>query len=952
MDLVLCHRTADFDVLGAAVGIACWQPGTQIVLTGGAHPGVQAFLSLYRDELPLLELRAVNPDQIRSLTIVDTQRRELLGKAAAWLDLPGVTIHLYDHHLEAESDIAAQRVQIEPVGATTTLIVEHLKPLLAEAPHLLSAAAATVMALGIHADTGSLTYENSTERDAQALAWLMAQGAHQRAIGEFSEPGLSPKLQTLLTQGLAQLKTSNDQGYQIGSVLLTTPDYTPGMSTLAAHLINLTETDCLLLGNLYRNHHHAQPRLAVIARARKPGINLHALLQPWGGGGHASAAALTIKTDDPQGVMAQLLEQLRQQLPPAVVARTIMSAPVRTIRPETTIDEARRTLLRYGHSGLSVVDTQGSLLGIISRRDLDIALHHGFGHAPVKGYMSAPVQTITPDTPLTAIATQMAQQDIGRLPVIAAGQLVGIVTRTDVLRQLYHPQQHPPHPTGIPGMSGKVALRSDAAMPVLQHRLQTYLPSQLRDLLQQLTARAAERGWQLYLVGGAVRDLWLAPSPEHYQAKEFDLVVDGVVDGLEFAPEGIAAEHLDNPTETPSLAPPSPPAGVLLAEAWQAAHPDVQLQVYGQFQTAALHWGSDSALPGFSVDIATARTEFYPYPAAYPEVSASSIRQDLYRRDFTINALAIRLTNHGDWGAGELLDFFGGISDLEQKQVRVLHPNSFIEDPTRIFRAVRFAVRLGFQLEPQTEAYIRHAVASGVYQHRPEQRKLPSLQSRLRNELKYLLQEDYWVPALQLLGDLGALQCLHPQLIPSPELWRRMRLTARWLAHLKTATDSLPSLTAWQMMLETLIAGLPAHLRQTVAANLNLAEEGQQRLQRLESSQKEVQEAILTAHAPNNAPQNFPSKIVQCLSRFEIPLLILVASQSNSQVRRILWRYLTHWRQVKPLLNGNQLQQLGYRPGPQLRQILAQVLAATLDGQITDETSAIDYVYRQFPVEN
>jgi tRNA nucleotidyltransferase (CCA-adding enzyme) len=911
MDLVLCHRTADFDVLGAAVGMACWHPGTQIVLTGGGHPGVQAFLALYRDEFPMLEVRAVNPEAIRSLTIVDTQRRELLGNAAAWLDLPGVTINLYDHHLEAEADIVAQTVQLEPVGATTTLIVEHLQ----RAQIQLSTAAATVMALGIHADTGSLTYENSTARDALALAWLIQQGAHQRAIGEFSEPGLSPQLQALLTQGLAQLQITTHQGYHLASVLLPTPDYTPGMSTLAAHLITLTETDALLLGNLYHNHADS-PRLAVIARARKPGINLHALLQPWGGGGHASAAALTLKTDAPEAVMADLLAQLCQQLPPPIVAKSIMSAPVRTIRPETTIDEARRTLLRYGHSGLSVVDAQGQLLGMISRRDLDIALHHGFGHAPVKGYMSAPVRTITPETPLTEIANQMAQHDIGRLPVVAAGQLTGMVTRTDVLRQLYQMQQRPPAPTNPDEFS------SGDAGAQLQQRLQAYLPPTLWQLLQKIAQRASERGWQLYLVGGAVRDLWLAASPEQYQVREFDLVVDGVANSATAA----SIEPADSP----------PAAGVILAESWRSEHPEVQVQVYGQFQTAALHWGNDSSLPGFSVDIATARTEFYPYPAAHPEVSASSIRQDLYRRDFTINALAIRLTPTGK--GGELLDFFGGIADLEQRQIRVLHPNSFIEDPTRIFRAVRFAVRLGFRLEPQTEAYIRHAIASGVYQ-RLEQRKAPSLQSRLRNELSYLLQAEYWVAALELLGDLGALSCLHPQLMPSAQLWRRMRLADRWLQHLAQESVSVQS---WQLMLETLIAGLPPEHRETVAANLNLSPDSQHRLQVLDASQQQINQQISTTM--------LPSEMVQRLQAFEVPLLILVASQSQALTRRMLWRYLNHWRWVKPLLNGNQLQQLGYRRGPQLRHILEAVRAATLDGQITDVASATAYVQECFSV--
>ncbi|HEY9689869.1 MAG TPA: poly(A) polymerase, partial [Coleofasciculaceae cyanobacterium] len=113
MDLVLCHMTVDFDALGAAVGWARLHPGAKIVLAGGAHPGVQAFLALHRDEYPLIERRSVNPKRIRSLVVVDTQQRDRLGKLAEWLDLPQVeSITLYDHHLGVTSDIPATEQQI------------------------------------------------------------------------------------------------------------------------------------------------------------------------------------------------------------------------------------------------------------------------------------------------------------------------------------------------------------------------------------------------------------------------------------------------------------------------------------------------------------------------------------------------------------------------------------------------------------------------------------------------------------------------------------------------------------------------------------------------------------------------------------------------------------------------------------------------------------------------
>ena len=273
-------------------------------------------------------------------------------------------------------------------------------------------------------------------------------------------------------------------------------------------------------------------------------------------------------------------------------------------------------------------------------------------------------------------------------------------------------------------------------------------------LLTQIATAAQQQGWHLYVVGGAVRDLLMAPADVAVVLKDIDLVVDSfqfpVVDG----------------------------AGVVLAQQLQQQYPEAELQVHGEFQTAALIWRSRAGHAPLMLDIATARTEFYPYPAANPEVEPSSIRQDLYRRDFTINAMAIRLTSPQP---GLLLDFFGGYLDIQQCQVRVLHANSFIEDPTRIFRAVRFAVRLGFSLDSQTETFIRYAVDSGIYSDLQKQRKqrLPALQTRLKAELTYIFQADYWAKSLGLLDKLGALSCLHPSLTIDADLWRQMHRVDR-----------------------------------------------------------------------------------------------------------------------------------------------------------------------------
>jgi tRNA nucleotidyltransferase (CCA-adding enzyme) len=914
MDLILCHTTADFDSLGAAVGLSRLLPGSRIVLSGGTHPAVGEFLALHRDEYPLIERRSVNPLQIRSITVVDTCRQSQLGKAAEWLTLPQLhQLRVYDHHTQLTPDIPTPHIHLEPIGATTTLIVEQLQA----AGIQPTAFEATVMALGIHVDTGSLTYPQSTSRDARAIAWLMDQGASLQVVAEYVEPGLSPLLQDLLSEALEQFQLDQHHGYQIRSVLLPTAQYLPGLSSLASQLLDITDSDAVLLGVRYPVGE--EERITVIGRSAHRDINLAPVFQAAGGGGHAQAASLSRRGDHPEQLLDQLRQALLDQLPEPPQAQDLMSSPVRTIRPETTISEAQRVLLRYGHSGLSVVDEQGQLAGVISRRDLDIALHHGFGHAPVKGYMALNPKTISPKTPLPEIEALMVTYDIGRLPVLEAGQLMGIVTRTDVLRQLH--QGHAPGDR----LAGFCPLPTDVA-DLLQHRL---VP-ELWNLLARAARHAESRGWNLYLVGGGVRDLLLADPTTPLQLSDIDLVVDGYHRAL---------------TEA---------AGVELAQALQAWYPAARLEVHGRFQTAALLWHQDPLFGSLWVDIATARTEFYPYPAANPEVESSSIQQDLYRRDFTINALAVRLTAPR---VGALLDYFGGLLDLEAQQIRVLHPNSFIEDPTRIYRAVRFAVKLGFQLEARTEDYIRYALESGVFERtRGENGVAPALQTRLRAELRTILEAPYWQAALQLLGQLNALRCLHPKLQLDRQLGRSLRLINQawqWLHRHYPGDEprprpTEPPISHWLLLLETLLTSLPATERSQVAQDLQLPIESIRRLQ-------QVDQAVATLQA-GLSPLALPSDIVYCLREVDVPSLLLSLPALTRQQRRQLWTYLTRWLDIRSPLSGEDLRVLGYRPGPQFREMLDQLLRKLLDGEFPQGTPAAiaalaaDYLQQHFPL--
>ena len=525
--------------------------------------------------------------------------------------------------------------------------------------------------------------------------------------------------------------------------------------------------------------------------------------------------------------------------------------------------------------------------------------------------MTLNLKTVTPQTPLSEIQSLMVTYDVGRLPVLDQDALVGIVTRTDVLRQMYPSQP----------VDSDLTLSKTNVYARLQTSLQAY-PTTLESgelwaLLTQIAEAAQQRGWHLYVVGGAVRDLLLAAADTTVSLKDIDLVVDSFQSPVM---EG---------------------AGVVLAQQLQLQYPDADLQVHGEFQTAALIWRAKADQGPLMIDIATARTEFYPYPAANPEVEPSSIRQDLYRRDFTINAMAIRLTAPQP---GLLLDFFGGYLDIQQRQVRVLHANSFIEDPTRIFRAVRFAVRLGFTIDAQTETFIRYAVDSGIYtdlQKQPQSKRLPALQTRLKAELNYIFQADYWAQSLGLLDKLGALSCLHPSLSIDAELWRQMHRVGRWRQRFAKEVGDIGA-EPWLLRLELLLARVEA--RSQIAKNLQLPLGSIQRLQQLAT----VEISLLEQFTQSVSLK--PSLIYQTLTGYDFSLLLLLSVRHPQQIGTYVWRYITHWIHSKPPIDGHDLKRFGYVPGPLYRKILTSLTHATLDGEITSLKSAKTYLELHYPL--
>lgn len=413
------------------------------------------------------------------------------------------------------------------------------------------------------------------------------------------------------------------------------------------------------------------------------------------------------------------------------------------------------------------------------------------------------------------------------------------------------------------------------------------------QILQSAAAIAQGMDFRLYAVGGIVRDHLLRPNLANMSATRISEVNQDLPD-------------LDLVVEQGTR------AGIRVAIALHQLYPQARLQIHEKFQTAELIW---TGAHSFTLDLATARLETYAYPGANPQVEFGSLRQDLGRRDFSINAMALEL--NPDLIISPLIDLFNGFQDLELHLVRAIRPGSFVEDPRRIFRAVRFAVRFNFAIAPEIRTEIEETLATGLHDQIGG--------SRLRAEINYLLAPEFLAKKLvliwRLLHQLGALHCIyHPfDLSPNFELqWKR------WLRWQTYFLDSQPNPN-----LEFLLADLPSSSINTL--NLGLTALQQKRLIQVDQVGIEIPQVSGSK----------PSEAVAVLEKYDPVVLIIFGSKTSDRaLRRLVWQYFQIWSKIKSPLTGEDLKQMGCLPGKLMGQILQSLRYAALDGEIKDKLAA------------
>ncbi len=843
MDLILTHTNTDFDGLGAMVAAKRLYPRALAAYAPQLNSNVKRFVRLHAESFGLQPLTEVDLGAVTRIILVDTQD---LGRVGVRLP-EGLDAVIWDHHPPFE---APPHGEVRRIGAATSLLVHALM----REGQTLTPPEATAMLLGIYADTGQLTYPSTTPEDLEAAAYLLRQGGQLDTVAEYLETVLSARQQDLFKALLDRAERHALPGSQALLAGLNWHDDAPELSMLTSKLIDLTGADVTAIA--VQTPDGEGSRTQFVARSSIPGFDVRELLAPWSPRGHAGAASAHAPDLPVEEVLPVLRERLQKLVRQEPTARQLMSHPVRTLELEIRVKDAAEQLSRFGHSAMPVMH-RGKPQGVISRRDLDRALAHGRGNASIQGMVARRVEAVSPDTPLSEIQARMVGKDIGRLLVLDGGMLVGIVTRSDVLRARYDLEgPSNPHP-----LAGNLASRLHAAWP-----------RDWAELLDAIGNLAGET--PTYLVGGAVRDLLLG-QPN----LDVDLVVEG--DAIALA-RHFASRH----------------GGTIKThDAFGTAHVDLP--------------------DGKRVEFATARIEHYPVAGGLPVVEPATLKQDLSRRDFTINALAMRI---GSPEHGQLVDFFGGLDDLAHGRLTILHPLSFIEDPTRIVRAARFEQQLaGFRMDPQTEAFARHALSSS---------RFDGLSSaRVKGELRrgFALQPAQGF-ALRL-EDLDAWRMLDPKL----HLRRREACAIARIDRM-----DLPEASRWLLYLAVLLRPLDAASRERIVAAMHLS---RQDLQVLHAAWE------LDARPPVEGLGS-PAELAQRLESVpDLAVYYLLATLRSRPARARIADYQARLRHLGlERVNGEWLKAQGLPPGPRYAEILRHLLdrkrAGTLPGAEDEEREA------------
>ncbi len=872
--VITAHMSADYDALAAMVAAGKLYPDAVLVAPSmlerqGSHVFSDSIAYLFNLRQP----KDCDFSGVTLLVVVDTHQIPRLEHISELLAKPGLEIHVYDHHPDSEQDITATVTVNKEWGSSTTILTH----LIREKGIALTSDEATMLGLGIYEDTGSFTFTSTTEHDFTAAAFLHGAGMDLQTISELIASDLTREQVHILDTLLRNAVTHTIQSIPVTITEIVLDSFMGDFASLVHKLIDMENLKVIFALAAMGDRVH------MIARSKVPDVDVGQICSTFGGGGHSFAASASIKQQPLAEIRAKLLALLVSSVMPQLVVGRHMTSPAITLDASHSIAEAEEVMNRYGLKAIPVLrDGTRQCMGLLELHTATRAVTHKLGHLPVTEYMQRNVRTLPPDSDLYQAMEIILKLRQRLIPVLEHDEVVGVLTRTDVMRLLIDDTLHIPE--GTP-------LTQDHREKNVAGLVREQLPPERVRIMEEAGRLGDEMGMSVYAVGGFVRDLIM-----RLPNLDIDLSVEG--DGIEFAQA--LAKRLDG-----------------------------RVRTHHKFKTAIVFY-TDSRGEEQHLDVATARLEYYEYPAALPTVELSSIKMDLYRRDFTINALAIQLNEKR---FGTLIDPFGAQRDIKEKSIAVLHSLSFVEDPTRILRAVRFERRFDFRITQQTERLIKNALSLDMVG------KLSG--ARLFNELKHVFDEKDVPSCVRRMESWNLLQMIHPLLKLNPTKDILISTIDEVLAWYRLLYKT-PVPRNWVVYLLGLCANAKYPDVASVLDRLYFIERAKSDFLILREQTRRASSALAALRKEGSLSM---SEIYKALAPMGIEgLLYLMARHGQEHnIGQDVSLFLTRLRDVRTHITGTDLAALGMKPGPRFGEVLNQVLYARLDGKVSTKEEELAF---------
>jgi len=862
LQVIFISEGADLDALSTAFGITLINPEAKILLPDAVSSSFRLAVKRFENKLKDKMIKINNLKKINVLYLADTNNyKASLKKLSDFID-ENTKVIIYDHHPIRSKLPKNIEKHIKKTGSASTIVVYQLKRNKIQ----LSSDDATILILGIYEDTGNFTYNTTTEKDLRAAAYLIEKGADLETVKNIIEERIDQQQISIIHQLVENLQYFFLKNKKIIFSFAYSDRYIPDISGFLHMIKPLQEADAFFVMI------NEKGKTSIIARSKRKEIDVGKIMSYLGGGGHFAAASATVKGLTVQEIKNYIESVLLSEAYKEKTISEFMSREIITVNKDTQIQEIKEELDKA--PVVFVVDKKGKFLGIALSRVLKESLRHGIKDVKIENFIIDSIITFEPSTRLSEAEKTITTSSQEYFPVLENGKPVGVINRTYIIKIL-HGQ--------VFDSEKDIFISRERIKPKFlnfEKNLRKYLPDHIITHLEEIGKLSKKLGYSTYLVGGIVRDIVMSKK-----SLDIDLIVEG--DAVKLSKE-------------------------------YAKLKKIPVHTFEEFMTAQL-----TLETGEKIDLATARKETYTHPGAYPKVEKATIKEDLYRRDFTINTLAIEITE-GKFGI--LIDFFNGLKDIKDRMIRILHQLSFIEDPIRILRALRFAGRLGFKLGKPTEKLLKLAVDEDMLSVAPA--------GRINIELNYSLNEEKVIDILMLMNRYRVLHSLFPDFYMDEkreEILNRLRDTIiSFEMFFGIKIDRISN------YLLALMYHLPFDISYKILQKYHFSK-----------SVKFFEEYLDARDLFQKIPRK-DSQLYKKIKFIKKDILVYICASSDIELSERIIRILKKEEEKDLLLSGKDLKEMGIPPSPVYKKILDDVFKKYLDGEIKTKKEAVEYVKKHY----